>query len=127
MLARGGFKHLAVVNPKLAPYGAAVLETRYRLQLPAALKPKFVSGENIAQTYQFVASGNAELGFVALSLMVGGNIPGQTRVVSVQIYDHVEAMEYGLAHQLALVLMGFPFVTLLVLNGFNRREVAFGS
>jgi molybdate transport system permease protein len=67
------------------------------------------------------------VGEFGVVLMVGGNIPGQTRVVSVQIYDHVEAMEYGLAHELALILMGFSFVTLLVLYAFNRRVVAFGS
>lgn len=77
VLARGGFKHLAVANPKLAPYGAAAQETLNRLQLANALKPKLVYGENIAQTYQFVSSGNAELGFVALAqVMQGGRLTG---------------------------------------------------
>lgn len=61
------FKRLAIANPRLAPYGAAALETLTRLGLADALAPRFVVGENIAQTHQFVASGNAELGFVALS------------------------------------------------------------
>ena len=59
------FRSLA--NPKTAPYGAAAIETLSKLGLLDALRPKFVQGENIAQTQQFVASGNAELGFVALS------------------------------------------------------------
>ncbi|MBA3034231.1 MAG: molybdate ABC transporter substrate-binding protein [Gammaproteobacteria bacterium] len=77
VLAHGGFKHLAVANPKLAPYGAAALETLGKLKLATALQPKFVYGENIAQTYHFVASGNAELGFVALSqVMQDGRLTG---------------------------------------------------
>jgi molybdate transport system substrate-binding protein len=60
-------KHLAIANPELAPYGRAAQETLTALGLWDAVQPKLVRGEDIAQTYQFVASGNAELGFVALS------------------------------------------------------------
>jgi len=67
VLKRGGFSHLAVASPKTAPYGAAAVAVLQRLGLAEALAGKLVTGENIAQTYQFVASGNAELGFVALS------------------------------------------------------------
>jgi len=67
VLKRGAFAHLAIANPKLAPYGAAAVETLKALQLFEAVQAKFVEGENIAQAQQFVASGNAELGFVALS------------------------------------------------------------
>ena len=67
ILADGDFRHLALANPKTAPYGAAALETLDRLGLRERLQPRFVQGENIAQAHQFVASGNAELGFVALS------------------------------------------------------------
>ena len=72
VLKQGTFKHLALANPKLAPYGAAAVETLNRLGLLAALQPKFVQGENIAQTFQFVSTGNAELGFVALSQVFEG-------------------------------------------------------
>lgn len=72
ILRRGGFRHLAIANPKLAPYGKAAVETLDRLGLRAALQPRFVQGENIAQTFQFVSTGNAELGFVALSQVVEG-------------------------------------------------------
>jgi molybdate transport system substrate-binding protein len=67
VLKRGDFKHLALANPKTAPYGTAALEVLKKLGLLEILTPKIVQGENIAQTHQFVATGNAELGFVALS------------------------------------------------------------
>ncbi len=67
VLKKGDFAHIALAAPKLAPYGAAAIETMSRLGVLSTLEPKFVQGENIAQTYQFVSTGNAELGFVALS------------------------------------------------------------
>jgi len=75
VLSRGTFAHLAIANPKLAPYGAAAMETLDKLGLTSTLQAKLVQGENIAQTHQFVGSGNAELGFVALSqIMKDGRI-----------------------------------------------------
>src|SRR5690606_10793285 len=67
VLRTGTFRHLAIANPRLAPYGAAAIQVLDRLGLGQALAPRLVQGENIAQTFQFVQSGNAELGFVALS------------------------------------------------------------
>lgn len=67
VLAAGRFRHLAIANPKTAPYGAAAIEVLKARGLLDALAPKLVTGESIAQAYQFVATGNAELGFVALS------------------------------------------------------------
>ena len=73
----------------------------------------------------------AVLGFVhtvgefGVVLMIGGSIPGQTRVVSVQIYDHVEAFDYAQAHSLALVLLLFSFAALLALYAFNPRARSF--
>ena len=64
------FERIALAEPKLAPYGAAAIQVLNGMGLTAALTPRFVQGENIAQTYQFVASGNAQLGFVALSQVV---------------------------------------------------------
>ncbi len=64
------FSKLAIANPKTAPYGRAAIETLTKLGLLAAVTPKFVQGENIAQTFQFVQSGNADLGFVALSQVI---------------------------------------------------------
>ena len=75
VLARGGFERLAIANPKIAPYGAAAVEAMTRLGLLPVLQARLVPGENIAQAYQFVATGNAQLGFVALSqVMVDGRI-----------------------------------------------------
>lgn len=67
VLRSGKFAHIALAEPKLAPYGAAAIETLNRLGLLNPLQPKMVWGKSIAQTYQFVASENAALGFVALS------------------------------------------------------------
>jgi molybdate transport system substrate-binding protein len=67
VLRQGRFNRLAIANPKLAPYGAAAQETLEKLGLWGELRPKLAQGENIAQTLQFISSGNAELGFVALS------------------------------------------------------------
>jgi len=72
VLKLGTFKHLAIANPRLAPYGAAAVKTLNSLGLLKALQPRFVQGENIAQTFQFVSTGNAELGFVALSQVYAG-------------------------------------------------------
>ena len=67
LLRSGRFQRLAIANPRLAPYGAAAIETLTRLGLLATVQPRIVQGDNIAQAYQFVASENAPLGFVALS------------------------------------------------------------
>jgi molybdate transport system substrate-binding protein len=75
VLKTGNFKHLAIANPKLAPYGVAATQVMDKLGVGTTLQPRLVQGENIAQTYQFVATGNAQLGFVALSqVMVDGKI-----------------------------------------------------
>ncbi len=66
-LKNGLFAHLAIANPNTAPYGTAAIETLKKMDLLTAVQPKLVQGENITQTFQFVSSGNAELGFVALS------------------------------------------------------------
>ena len=72
VLKGGNFNKIAVANPKLAPYGAAAVETMDKLGLAAALTPKLVTGESIGQTYNFIATGNAELGFVALAQVLDG-------------------------------------------------------
>jgi molybdate transport system substrate-binding protein len=65
VLKRGSFERIALANPKLAPYGAASIEVMTALGVQDSLRPKFVLGENLAQAYQFIASGNAALGFLA--------------------------------------------------------------
>jgi molybdate transport system substrate-binding protein len=69
-LTAGRFDRIAIANPKTAPYGAAAVKVMQKLGVYAALAPKIVTGTNISQTYQFVDTGNAELGFVALSQVV---------------------------------------------------------
>lgn len=72
VLKKGDFRKLAVANPKVAPYGAAAVETLTKLKLHDAITPKLVQGESIGQAFNFVATGNAELGFVALSQVLEG-------------------------------------------------------
>jgi len=75
VLRQAHLSRLALADPRLAPYGAAAVQALGRLGLLAAWQPRFVQGESIAQAYQFVASGNAPLGFVALSqVMADGRI-----------------------------------------------------
>lgn len=67
VLEKNQFKHLAIANPKAAPYGLAATQVLSKLGLTDKVKDKLVEGQNITQAYQFVSTGNAELGFVALS------------------------------------------------------------
>ncbi len=91
VLRRASFAHIAMADPRLAPYGAAALETLNKLGLLASLQPRVVQGENIAQTYQFVATGNAELGFVALSQVLtdGRMAEGSAWVVPTSLHTAI--------------------------------------
>jgi ABC-type molybdate transport system permease subunit len=92
---------------------ASKVDTFFHVVLPLC-KPGLVTGAIMSFAHTI-----GEFGVV---LMVGGNIPGVTRVVSVQIYDHVEAGEYGDAHRLAAVMLVFAFAVLLALNMYNQRS-----
>lgn len=70
VLKTGKFCHLAIANPKTAPYGTAAVEFMTQLGILNTLRPRLVQGENIAQAYQFVATGAAEIGFVAYSQVI---------------------------------------------------------
>ncbi len=91
ILKKGGFRHLAIANPKTAPYGAAALQAMGRLGVADNLKPLFVQGENIAQTQQFVATGAAELGFIAYSQVIkNGRIgSGSGWIVPAKLYEPI--------------------------------------
>ena len=91
VLKTGDFKHLAIANPKVAPYGAAALQVMDQLVATAAVQPRLVQGENIAQAFQFVATGNAQLGFVALSqVMADGKLTsGSTWQVPASLHDPI--------------------------------------
>lgn len=76
VLSKGGFNHIALADPKLAPYGVAAEAAMKKLGVLDKLQALFVLGDNISQTQQFISSDNAELGFIALSQVIGtdGNI-----------------------------------------------------
>ena len=89
VLKSGTFDKIAVADPKLAPYGAAAVEVMTQLGVLNTLRPKFVQGENIAQTHQFVATQNAQLGFVALSQVMadGRLVEGSVWAVPATLYS----------------------------------------
>lgn len=96
-----------------AALGAGPLDRFFTVALPLA-RPGFITAAVLSFAHTV-----GEFGIV---LMLGGNIPGVTRVVSVQIYDHVEAMEYAQAHWLAGGMVGFAFVVLMLLNWLQPRD-----
>lgn len=91
VLKKGTFRHLAAANPKLAPYGLAAEEVMKKLGVLATIRPRLVLGENITQTYQFAATGNAELGFVALSQVAreGKVAKGSAWIVPQNLYSPI--------------------------------------
>jgi len=91
VLASDKVKHVAIANPKVAPYGAAAMEVIKARGLSDAVTPKLVTAESIAQAHQFVASGNAELGFVALSQVAvpGKPTPGSYWAVPANLYGEI--------------------------------------
>jgi len=94
---------------------ASPLDTFFSVVLPLS-KPAYITAAVMGFAHTV-----GEFGIV---LMLGGNIPGQTRTLSVQIYDHVEALEYSQAHWLAGGLMVFAFVVLLALHGLQPKKLA---
>ena len=91
VLRRNEFNHLSIGNPKTAPYGLAATQVLGKLGLIDAVKPKLVEGTNITQAYQFVATGNAELGFVALSQVYkdGQITAGSAWIVPEDMYEPI--------------------------------------
>jgi molybdate transport system substrate-binding protein len=82
---------VSYANPKAAPYGAATVQVMDKLGLTAALTPKLVQGESIGQTFTFAATGNADVGFVAMSqVLQGGKMKsGSMWVVPQNLYDPI--------------------------------------
>ena len=85
------YKHLSIANPKAAPYGLAATQVLAKLDLTDKVKNKIVEGQNITQAYQFVSTGNAELGFVALSQIYkdGKVSSGSTWIVPAALHDPI--------------------------------------
>lgn len=91
VLTSGNFRKVAIASPKVAPYGAAAVQMIDRLGLSARLTPRLVQGESIGQTFNFVYTGNAELGFVALSQVLdGGKLKsGSMWLIPQNLYDPI--------------------------------------
>lgn len=92
VLKNNTFQHLAIANPKAAPYGLAAIQVMQKLGLAETLKPKIVEGQSIGQAQQFVGSGNAELGFVALSQIYkdGKLTSGSAWIVPGDLHDTIK-------------------------------------
>ena len=95
-----------------ATLGASPIDRFFSIAIPMA-RPGFLTASVLGFAHT--------LGEFGVVLMIGGNIPGSTQVVSISIYDHVEALEYGQAHALSASLLLFSFVLLLIVYGANRR------
>jgi molybdate transport system substrate-binding protein len=86
------FKYIAIANAKVAPYGQAAVQTMQKLGVLTKIEPRIVQGESIAQTYQFVSTGNAQLGFVAVSQIVeNGKIKtGSAWIVPEEMHEQLK-------------------------------------
>ena len=112
VLKKGNFEHIALADPKLAPYGVAALQAMKALGVHEALTAKIVTAENSSQSYQFVGSGNALLGFVALSQVLrAGKIEGSHWLVPASLYEPIRQdaviLEQGKGKPAALALIKF--------------------
>ena len=124
------FRHLAIANPQTAPYGLAATQVLDQLGLTEAIEPKLVEGQNIAQAYQFVASGNAELGFVALSQVYkdGQITRGSAWQVPAQLHEPIrqdavlltKGQDNPAARALLEYLRGEQAATLIRAYGYQR-------
>jgi molybdate transport system permease protein len=92
--------------------GASKLDAFFSVAVPLSLRG-FVSAAVLTFAHT--------LGEFGVVLMVGGNIPGETRVVSIAIFDHVESLQYASAHRLSLLLLAFAFIVLFVMFAINHR------
>jgi len=92
VLKNNQYQHLAIANPKAAPYGLAATQVLDKLGLTQATQAKLVEGQNITQAFQFVSTGNAELGFVALSQIYkdGKMSSGSAWIVPAQLHDPIK-------------------------------------
>ena len=92
VLKHNDFQHLSIANPEAAPYGLAAIQVLDKLGLSAQVKSKLVEGQNITQAYQFVSTGNAELGFVALSQVYkdGKVTGGSAWIVPAELHDPIK-------------------------------------
>ena len=92
VLQKNQYQHLSIANPKAAPYGLAATQVLAKLGLTDQVKSKLVEGQNITQAFQFVSTGNAELGFVALSQIYkdGKVTSGSAWIVPADLHDPIK-------------------------------------
>jgi molybdate transport system substrate-binding protein len=126
VLQGGAFRHLAIANPDLAPYGAAARAVLQQLGLWDELQPRLVRGENIAQTFQFVATGNAELGFVARSQLLtpGREFAGSGWTPDPSLYPPIEQQavllrDSAAGHTLMEFIRGDEAAAILRSHGYD--------
>jgi molybdate transport system substrate-binding protein len=111
VLKQANLGKVAYANPKVAPYGAAAVQVMDRLSLGIAMAPKLVQGESIGQTFTFAATGNADVGFVALSqVLEGGRLKsGSVWVIPQNLYDPIRqdavVLKHGAGNDAAQALM----------------------
>ncbi|MCY0963833.1 molybdate ABC transporter substrate-binding protein [Parathalassolituus penaei] len=89
VLKSGDYNKLAIANPKLAPYGLAATQVLDKMGLTSATTAHLVTGENIAQTWQFIGTGNADIGFVALSQVRATGDGGSSWIVPSDLYEPI--------------------------------------
>lgn len=128
-LQNAAFSKIAMANPDTAPYGVAAVETLEHLDLYDALKDKVIQGQNIGQTFQFVETGNAELGFVAMG-QIAANNKGSRWVVPADFYTPIEQdavlLEKGKDNPAATEFLGFlqsaPALAIIKSYGYAVTE-----
>ncbi|MAD47062.1 MAG: molybdate ABC transporter substrate-binding protein [Oceanospirillaceae bacterium] len=130
-LEAGSFKKLALANPRLAPYGEAAVQTLQHMHLEAETKSRWVMGENISQTWQFAATGNAQLGFVAMSqIMADGQVKsGSAWIIPSDYYQPIRQdavlLKKGQGNPAADALLKYlqtdAVATLIARYGYSRN------
>ncbi len=132
ILMTSNFKHLALADPKVAPYGAAAIDVLKKLKLFEKLQPLFVQGENIAQTYQFISTANAELGFLALSQVIenGKIVGGSSWIIPDNLHAPIRQgavlMKKGAENPAALALIDYlksiPALAIIKKYGYDLAK-----
>lgn len=128
ILAQNNFRHLAIANPRLAPYGKAAQEVLEQKKLWHQLSNKLVYGENINQTFQFVKSGNAELGFVASSQINNPHhtIEGSCWEIPPNLYNPIEQQavlltQNHIAQEFIIFVQSEPALNIIHRYGYDTQ------
>ena len=129
VLAGGDFRRLSIANPRLAPYGEAAVEVLTALGQYERLSERLVQGENIAQTYQFVDSGNAELGFVAYSQVLENGAGGSYWLVPEDLHaplmqELILLKDGAAAREFVAFLLLPSTLAVIAANGYGVPEAA---